>query len=82
MVFKFAYFVEHTRSYQFAELQCFRFTGSSFTEGLQKHNDDVIMTSFHILEFEISAFCETNFNLLACQVSDSSVLNQILQRLV
>ena len=21
--------------------------GSSFTEGLQKHNDDVIMTSFH-----------------------------------
>ena len=42
MVFKFAYFVEHTKGYQAATFQCCRLSGSSFTEGLQKHNDDVI----------------------------------------
>ena len=47
MVFKFAYLVEFTIGYQPAKFQCCRFSGSSFTEGLQKHNDDVIMTSFH-----------------------------------
>ena len=42
MVFKFAYFVELTEGYQPAKFQCCRLTGSSFTEGLQKQNDDVI----------------------------------------
>ena len=32
------------------EVQCCRLSGSSFTEGIEKHNDDVIMTSFHISE--------------------------------
>ena len=54
MVLKFAYFVELTKGYQPAKFQCYRLFGSSFTEGLQKHNDDVIMTSFHSFGFEIS----------------------------
>ena len=48
MVFKFADFVERTKGYQPVKFQCCRLSGSSFTEGLQKQNDDVIMTSFHI----------------------------------
>ena len=32
-------------------------------EGLQKHNDEVIMTSFHNFGFEISMFCETGYKL-------------------
>ena len=48
MVFKFAYFVKLTKGYQPEKFQCYRFSGSSLTEGLQKHNDDIIMTSFHI----------------------------------
>ena len=47
MVFKFAHFVEFIKSYQSAKFQCCRLSGSSFTEGLQKHNNDVIMTSVH-----------------------------------
>ena len=49
MVFKFAYFVELTKGYQPAKYQCCSLSRSTFTEGLQKHNDDVIMTSFFIL---------------------------------
>ena len=58
MVFKFAYFVEFTKGYQPTKFQCRRLSGSGFTEGLQKHNDDVIMTSFFILGFEISIFAQ------------------------
>ena len=47
MVFKFAYFVKFTKDYQPAKFQCCRLSASSFTEGLEKHNDDVIITSFH-----------------------------------
>ena len=54
MGLKFAYFVECTKGYQPAEFQCCRLSGSSFREGLQKHNDDVIMTSFH--DFGIQKF--------------------------
>ena len=46
IVFKFAYVVEHSRSYQPVKFQCCRLSGSSFTEGLQKHN---VMTLFHIV---------------------------------
>ena len=46
MVFKFAYYVELTKGYQPAKFQFFRLSGSSFTEGLQKHNDDVIRRHF------------------------------------
>ena len=46
MVFKFAYFVEFTKVYQPAKFQFYRLSGSRFSEGLQKHND-VIMMSFH-----------------------------------
>ena len=58
MSFKFAYFVEFTKGYQPAKFQCCRLSGLSFTEGLEKHNDDVIMTSFH--DFG-SIFCETGY---------------------
>ena len=37
----------YEKSYQNAKLKGCRLSGSSFTEKLQKHNDDVIMTSFH-----------------------------------
>ena len=50
MVFKFAYFVELTKGYQPANFQCCGLFGSRFTDGLLNQNDDVIMTSFHILE--------------------------------
>ena len=68
MVFKFAYFVELTKGYQPANFQYCRLSGSSLTEELQKHNDDVIMTSFHILGFEISVFCETGYKLSTYQI--------------
>ena len=48
MVFKFSEFVELVEGYQPAKVLCFRLFGSHFTEGLQKHIDDVIMTLFHI----------------------------------
>ena len=47
MVFKFAYFVDLTKGYQSEKFQCCTLSESSFTEELQKYNDDVIMTSFH-----------------------------------
>ena len=71
MAFKFAYFVELTKGYQLEMFQCCRLSSSSFTEGLQKHNDEVIMTLFRILGFEISIFCETDCNLSIFQVSKS-----------
>ena len=60
-------------------LQSFNAVGSSFIEGLQKRNDDVIITSFHILEFEISIL--QNW-LQAINLPGFSYPNQILQRLV
>ena len=47
MVFNIAYFVEVTKGYQPAKFQFCRLSGSSLTEGLKGHNDDVSMTSFH-----------------------------------
>ena len=47
MVFKFAYFVESTKGYQPTRFQFCRLSRSSFTEGLLKRNDDVMVTSFH-----------------------------------
>ena len=49
MVFKFAYVVEFIKGYQPAKFKFCRLAGSSFTKGLQKHSNDVIMTSFHNL---------------------------------
>ena len=74
MVFKFAYFMELTKGYQLAKFQCSRLSGSSFTEGLQKHNDDVIMTLFHTFGNRNLQFCETGYKLLTCQVSNTSVI--------
>ena len=47
MVFKFAYFVEFNKICQSEKFQCCSLSGSSLTEGLQKHNNDVIMMSVH-----------------------------------
>ena len=50
-----------------------RYSGSSFTEGLQKHNDDVMMTSFHIFRIQ-------NFNIfLKLVISYQSAKFQIPQ---
>ena len=57
-----------------AKCQCCRLSGSSFTEGLQKRNDDVLMTSFHFLGFRTSVFCETDYKLSTIQVSNHSVI--------
>ena len=75
MVLKFAYLVELTKVYQPAKVQCCRLSESSSTEGLQKHNDDVIMTSFHTLGFKISIFCETDYQPPKFQVPQLSESN-------
>ena len=75
MVFEFAYFVEFNKGYQPAKFQCCGLSGTRFTEGLQRHNDDVIITSFHdfgIRNFHI--FCETGYKLATCQVPNQSVI--------
>ena len=71
MVFKFAYFVELTKGYQPAKFQCW----VKFYRGIGKHNDDVFMTSFHILGFEMSIFCETGYQLAKFQISQLSESN-------
>ena len=45
------------KGYQPAKFQFFKLSGSSFTKGSQKHNDDVMMTSFRIFGIQ-------NFNIL------------------
>ena len=76
MVFKFAYFVELTKGYQpgaislqsFSSVDCLN---PIYTEGLQTHNDDVIVKSFH--SFGIQNF-KTDYRLSTCQVSNPSVI--------
>ena len=41
MVFQFAYLVDLTKGYQPEKFQCCNMSGSSFTEELQKYNDEV-----------------------------------------
>ena len=50
MVFRFAFFVELRIDYQRAKFQCCRLSVARFTDGLRKHNDDVIMMSYHKFE--------------------------------
>ena len=57
MVLKFEYFVEFTKGYQPAKFQFCILSGSSSIEGLQRHNDDIIMMSFHTFGIQ-------NFNIL------------------
>ena len=45
-----------------------------FYRGTGKYNDDVIMTSFHIVGIEICIFSESEYMLSGCQVSSLSVL--------
>ena len=73
MAFRFAYLLELTKGYLSEKFQCCKLSGSSFTEELQKYNDDVIMTSLHILKFEMVIFFESTYKLSMCQVSSSSV---------
>ena len=63
MDFKVAYFVKFTKGYQPAKFQCSGLSGSSVTEELRKHNDDVIMTSFHDFGILYFIFCETGYKL-------------------
>ena len=81
MVLKFADFVEFYNGFQPAKFQFCRLSVSSFTEGLQKHSDDVIMTSFHnygIRNFYILWNYLEAVNLPS--LKSNSYLNQILQR--
>ena len=57
MVFKLAYFVDLIIGYQPEKLQCCKLPGYSFTEELQRQNDDIMMTSLHI-------FRAPNFRIL------------------
>ena len=50
MTFKSAYFVEPYMDYQSAKFQCCRLCLAGSIDKLRKHNDDVIMTSFHVAE--------------------------------
>ena len=75
MVFKFVYFAELTEGYQPAKFKCCKLSGSNFTEGLQKHNDDVIsrfydsrfqyfvtlVISYQPANFQIPQLSESNF---------------------
>ena len=75
MVFKFLYFVKLTKGYQPEKFQCCRLSGSSFTEGSQKHNEDVIsyfwdskflyfvklIISYQPAKFQIPQLSESNF---------------------
>ena len=75
MVFKFAYCVKLNIAYQPSKFQYYRLSGSSFTEGLKEHNDDVIVMSFHMfLGFEICIFCEACYKISICQVSNLLVI--------
>ena len=56
MIFRFVYFVEFTNGYQPAKFQLCTLSWSSFTEGSQKHNDDVMMTSFHFWDSKFPYF--------------------------
>ena len=76
MAFKFACFVEFTKSYQPAKIQFCRLSVSSFTEGSQKQNDDVIsyfwdskfqyfvklVISYQPAKFQIPQLFESNFS--------------------
>ena len=49
--------MEFSKGYhQPAKFQFCRLSGSSFTEGLQKHNDDVMMTSFILWDSKCQHF--------------------------
>ena len=48
--------------YQPAKFQCCRLSLASFIDRLVKHNDDVIMTSFHVIGIVKSQICETEYN--------------------
>ena len=74
MIFKFACFVELTRGYQSAKFQCCRLFGSSFIEGLQKHNDDVI-SYFLNLKFAYFVKLVINYQPAKFQISQLSESN-------
>ena len=62
--------------YQPAEFQCCRLSLASFMDKLRKHNNEVIMTSYHVVQkFKI---CKTEYKLSFLQVSTLGCLDQIL----
>ena len=81
MVFKFSYFVEFTEGYQPSKFQFCSLSGSSFTEGLQKHNDDVIMASFYNVGIRNFYILWNQFLAINLPTFKSlTYLNQLLQR--
>ena len=69
MVFKFAYFVELTKA---ISLQSFN-AADCLSQVLLRDYKSTMMTSL-FLGFEISIFCETDYKLSICQVSNPSVI--------
>ena len=66
MVFKFAYFVELAKAISLQGFNAVDFLG----QVLQRDYKNTMMMSFHSLGFEISIFCETDYKLSACEVSN------------
>ena len=71
MVFKFACLVDLIKGYQPVKFQCCKLSGSSFTEELQKYNDDPSYDVTYIWDSKFSYF----ENLL---ISYQSVKVQVL----
>ena len=46
-------FVELRIEYQSVKFPCCRISAKSFIDELRKHNDDVMMTSFHVVDLKI-----------------------------
>ena len=77
MVFKFTYFMKFTKDYQ-RLFQCCGLLGASFTGGLGKHTDDVIMTSlfiFGIRHFLYFVKLVTGYQAVKFQISQLSESN-------
>ena len=70
MVFKFAYFVELAKAISLQGFNAVDFLG----QVLQRDYKNTMMMSFHSLGFEISIFCETDYKLSACEVSNPLVI--------
>ena len=79
MVSKSACFIEHKIGYQPTKFQCFRLSVSTFTEGIGKHNYNVISYSW---ASRLRFFAELNvgYPSARCQMNTLGGLDQVLPR--
>ena len=75
MTFNFAYSVEpYKDGLSACKVSMLQVAFGKFYKQFKKHNDDVIMTSFHVLGFENLKFCKTGYRLSCCQASNLLVV--------